>query len=225
MSNNDIHKTYFSKRSLIIAVVLTVAIGLGSIGWYIQTSSADLTQAEIETYISLYISNTDNQEWIKEQLGLATLRQSFIDYGLANNDILKAHEKSANTNFTSIAKVLDNHNTQLIVLRAQAQITIPDVSQGTGDFDLKTINLQTFQVTTEFPQNMPVYITGNYDGPSSKIDYDIYKNGILYATGNPSITAGTFTFAFNVNGNAELGEYSVTVLIDNKKDTISFTIE
>ncbi len=127
-------------------------------------------------------------------------------------------------NFTSVATTLDNHNTQLIVLRTVNQIQIPSVSQGTEDFDLKTINIQTFQITKTFPQNMPVYITGSYDGSSSVMAYDIFKDGILYGTGNPSITAGTFTFAYNVNGNAEKGEYSVTVVIDNKRDTITFEI-
>lgn len=217
--SKDIQKGYFSKRSMIIAVVITAGIFIGSVGWYVQTSSADLTDQEVYRIIKNW--HDDNPHLFVSQEELAAAHQ------VINQAIAAPHLEfdGINSNFTSIAKVLDNHNTQLIVLRAQAQISIPDVSQGTGDFDLKTINIQTFQITTEFPQNMPVYITGSYDGLTTTMDYDIYKNGILYATGNPSITAGTFTFAYNVNGNAEIGEYTVTVIIDNRKDTISFTIE
>jgi len=209
---------YLSTKSLIIAATLTVAIGLGSVGWYLQTSDADIepeSKAEMYNFIKdTYVT--------QKQLNtiIAGLDLRFAEVTPPDNFF-----KEMNRNFTSIAKVLDNHNTQLIVLRAANQISIPGVSQGTGDFDLKTINIQTFTITQTFPQNMPVYITGSYDGTSTKIDYDIYKSGILYATGNPSITAGTFTFAFNANGDAELGEYSVTVIIDNRKDTISFEIE
>lgn len=210
---------YLSKRSITIAVVLTAGIFIGSVGWYVNASNADLTDQEVYRIIKDW--HDDNPHLFVSQQELAAAHE------VINEAIAAPHMEfdGINNNFTSIAKVLDNHNTQLIVLRAQAQISIPEVSQGTGDFDLKTINLQTFQITTEFPQNMPVYITGNYDGPSSKIAYNIYKNGILYDTGNPSITSGAFTFAFNKFGDAELGDYSVTVIIDNKKDTISFTIE
>lgn len=199
------------RTKYMIAVSLAFGIIFGSIGIWYQQSSADIepvTKAEMYNFIKdTYVTKAQLEE-INDAIAAPHLEFDAIS-----------------ANFTSIAKILDNHNTQLIVLRAANQITIPDVSQGTGDFDLKTINIQTFTITEMFPQNMPVYITGAYDGTSTKIDYDIYKDGILYATGNPSITAGTFTFAYNVNGNAELGEYTVTVIIDNKKDTISFEIE
>ena len=193
--------------------IILTAIACAAAGGIITFNKSDAeitpaTKAEMYNFIKdNYVSKAQLEE-IKDAIASPHLEFDEID-----------------ANFTSIAKVLENHNTQLIVLRAANQITIPDVSQGTGDFDLKTINIQTFQITETFPQNMPVYITGKYEGTSNKIDYDIYKGGILYATGNPSITAGTFTFAYNVNGNAELGEYTVTVVIDNKKDTISFEIE
>ena len=204
---------------MIIAVVLTAGIFIGSVGWYVNTSSAELTDQEVYRII---------KNWHDDNGHLFVTEQEIAQHMKVVNEAIAAPHiefDGINRNFTSIAKVLDNHNTQLIVLRAANQISIPGVSQGTGDFDLKTINIQTFTITQTFPQNMPVYITGSYDGTSTKIDYDIYKSGILYATGNPSITAGTFTFAFNANGDAELGEYSVTVIIDNKKDTISFEIE
>jgi len=197
----------------IVLVAISFAIG-GAIMF--DRAEADLTDQEVYEIILRW--HDDNGHLFASQ---KELKDTITLLDKQHHEQFMGVDK----NFTSIAKVLDNHNTQLIVLRAQAQISIPDVSQGTGDFDLKTINIQTFQITETFPQAMPVYITGKYDGTSNKIDYDIYKSGILYATGNPSITAGTFTFAYNVNGNAEKGEYTVTVIIDNKKDTISFEIE
>ena len=203
-----------STSYIAVGTIFVLAIIVGSIGWYTQTSADIEPESKAEIYNFIKDNYVSQKQYGDIRTAIRTLDD---DHHAILNEI--------NKNFTSIAKVLENHNTQLIVLRAANQITIPDVSQGTGDFDLKTINIQTFQITDMFPQNMPVYITGKYEGQSTKIDYDIYKSGILYATGNPSITAGTFTFAYNVNGNAELGEYTVTVIIDNKKDTISFEIE
>ena len=210
---------YLSRRSMIIAVVLTAGIFIGSIGWYVNTSSAELSEQEVHRMIGTWHEN--NPHIFVSQ----TEKTEILDYHEELNEWIIKHNMALSRNFTSIAKTLENHNTQLIVLRTANQIVIPSNSQGTGDFDLKTINIQTFEITDEFPVAMPVYITGNYEGIATKIAYDIYKNGILYATGNSSISAGTFTFAFNVNADAELGDYVVTVLIDNKKDTVSFTIE
>ena len=204
---------------MIIAVVLTAGIFIGSIGWYVNTSSAELSETEVHRMIGQWHDN--NPHLFVSQAE----KTEILDYHTELNEWITAHNIALSANFTSIAKTLANHNTQLIVLRAANQIVIPANSEGTGDFDLKTINIQTFQITDEFPQNMPVYITGNYEGTASKLAYDIFKDGILTSTGNPSITAGTFTFAYNVNGNADVGTYVVTVVIDNKKDTISFTIE
>jgi len=208
-----------TQNQVLVGIVL-VAISF-AVGGVIMFDRAEADLSNQEVYVIIKAWHDDNPHLFVSQEELAAAHE------VINQAIASPHIEFDGIayNFTSIANVLDNHNTQLIVLRAQAQITIPDVSQGTGDFDLKTINIQTFQITETFPQNMPVYITGSYDGTSSKIDYDIYKSGILYATGNPSITAGTFTFAYNVNGNAEKGDYTVTVIIDNRKDTLSFTIE
>ena len=202
---------YLTKRSMIIAVVLTAGIFVGSVGWYLQTSDADITNE----------SRADIYNFVKEnyvtKAQLEDIKDAIAAPHLEFNDISK--------NFTSIAKTLTNHNNQLLVLRTATQTLPPPTSSGTGDYDIKTINIQTFQVTTEFPQDMPVYITGIYDGGSNQIDYEVRKNGQFVKSGSAAITAGTFTFAYNVDGTAELGTYVVNVSIDNKKDTVTFQIE
>jgi len=54
---------YLTKRSLIIAVALTAGIFVGSVGWYLNTSSADIepeSKAEIYNFIKdTYVSQKD----------------------------------------------------------------------------------------------------------------------------------------------------------------------
>lgn len=52
--SKDIQKGYFSKRSMIIAVVLTAGIFIGSVGWYLEIASADLSQQEVNQYIDTW---------------------------------------------------------------------------------------------------------------------------------------------------------------------------
>lgn len=127
-------------------------------------------------------------------------------------------------NFTSIATTLQTHSTGLNILRTAAQIVVPPSVGGTANFNLQTINIQTFQEVTEFPQDMPVYITGNYDGSESVINYEIRKNGQFVKSGSGSITANTFTFAYNIDNAAELGTYVVTVKIGLSTDKVTFEI-
>lgn len=202
-----------SKPFILVAIIASLALVAAAVSFNAVQDVYDGTD------VAQLQADFDNHKFMIDK-DLADMRKSVAILDADHHGKFNA----ISNNFTSVAKTLDNHNTQLIVLRAANQISIPSVSQGAGDFDLKTINLQTFQLTEVFPQNMPVYITGAYDGLASKMAYDIFKDGILYDTGNPSITAGTFTFAFNANGNAEKGDYVVTVVIDGKKDTIMFEI-
>jgi len=200
---------------MIIAIVLTAGIFIGSVGWYVNTSSADIepeSKAEIYNFIKdTYVSQ-------KQYGDIRTAIRALDD---EHHDVL--HEISKN--FTSISKTLGRHDTNLLILNAANQIDTTPTSMGTADYELRTINIQNFQATTEFPQNMPVYITGIYDGTSTNIEYEVRKNGQFVQSGSASISANTFTFAYNIDGSAELGTYVVTVSIDNKRDTVTFEIE
>lgn len=127
-------------------------------------------------------------------------------------------------NFTSVSKTLQTHATGLNILRTAAQIVVPPSVGGTANFNLETIDIQTFQNVNEFPQNMPVYITGEYDGAESIMNYEIRKNGQFVKSGSASITANTFTFAYNADGSSEIGTYVATIKIGLSKDTVTFEI-
>lgn len=219
MNKNVIKETgYLSRRSLIIAVILTAGIGLGSAGWYLNTSSADLTDQEVYRIIKDW--HDDNPHLFVSQVE----KTQILDYHDELNEWIINHNKALSANFTSIAKTLTNHNNQLIVLRAASQIVLPPTTIGTANFELRTINTDS-QNVSEFAQNQPVLITGIYDGSESNATYEVRKNNAFVMSGPIGISGGTFTFAFNAAGNAELGTYTITITIDNKKDTVSFEIE
>lgn len=207
-------KSYLSTRSLMIAVVLTAAIGLGSIGWYLNTSSADI---EPESKAEMY-------NFIKENYATKAQIKEILEYHDELNDWIVAHNKMLSKNFTSIAKTLTNHNNQLIVLKAASQIQLPPTTTGTADYKLRTINTDS-QDVSEFAQNQAVLITGEYNGSESKASYEVRKNNAFVQSGSISISGDFFTFAYNVIGDAELGTYTITITIDNKKDSVSFEIE
>jgi len=203
---------------MIIAVVLTAAIGLGSVGWYLGTASADLTDQEVYRIIKDW--HDDNPHLFVSQIE----KTQILDYHDELNEWIINHNRLLSANFTSISKTLSNHNNQLIVLRAASQISLPPTTSGTANFELRTINTDS-QTVSEFAQNEAVLITGMYDGQESKATYEIRKNNAFVQSGSIGISGGTFTFAYNVIGNAELGTYIITITIDNKKDSVSFEIE
>jgi len=209
---------YLSRRSMIIAVVLTVGIFVGSIGWYLNTSSAELTDQEVYRIIKDW--HDDNPHLFVSQ----TEKTEILDYHDELNEWIINHNRLLSANFTSIAKTLTNHNNQLIVLRAASQIVLPPTTTGTANFELRTINTDS-ETVSEFAQNEAVLITGIYNGPESKATYEVRKNNAFVQSGSISISGGSFTFAYNVVGTAELGTYTITITIDNKKDSVSFEIE
>ncbi len=62
---------YLTKRSLIIAVVLSAAIGIGSFGVYLQTSSADLTDQEVYRIIKNWHDDNGHLFVSQEELAAA----------------------------------------------------------------------------------------------------------------------------------------------------------
>jgi len=205
---------YLSRRSLIIAVVLTAGIFVGSIGWYVNTSSADI---EPESKAEMY-------NFIKDTYATKAQIDILVDYHNELNNWITDHNSKLSKNFTSIAKTLQHHNNQLIVLKAASQIQLPPTTTGTADYKLRTINTAS-QDVREFAQNEAVLIMGVYDGSESQATYEVRKNNAFVQSGSISISAGTFTLAYNVVGDAELGTYTITVTIDNKRDSVSFEIE
>jgi len=201
-------------KPLFIILLVAGAISIGSVGWYLQTSDAEITpetKAEMYNFIKdTYVTKAQLEE-IKD--GIQIVRM-----------VINDNKAGANKNFTSIAKTLQNHNNQLIVLRAASQIVLPPTTTGTADYQLRTINTDS-QTVTEFAQNEAVLITGIYNGQESQATYEVRKNNAFVQSGSISISGGTFTFAYNVVGNAELGTYTITITIDNKKDSVSFEIE
>jgi len=204
---------------MIIAVAITAGIFIGSVGWYVNTSSAELSEQEVHRMIGQWHENNPHIFVTQAE------KTEILDYHDVLNEWIIEHNQALSANFTSIAKTLTIHNNKLIVLQAASQIVNPPTFSGTGDYDLRTINIQTFQETNEFPQNMPVYITGLYDGTENSISYEVRKNGQFVQSGTTGISGETFTFAFNVDGSAELGTYVVTVQIGNNKDKVTFQIE
>ena len=89
---------YLSKRSLIIAVVLTAGIFVGSVGWYLNTSSADI---EPESKAEMY-------NFIKENYATKAQIATILEYHDELNEWIIAHNKLLSANFTSIAKTLTN---------------------------------------------------------------------------------------------------------------------
>jgi len=205
---------YLSTKSLIIAVVLTAAIGIGSVGWYLNTAEGDI---EPESKAEMY-------NFIKDNYATKAQIATILEYHDELNEWIINHNKMLSKNFTSIAKTLTNHNNQLIVLKAASQIVLPPTTVGTADYQLRTINTDS-QDVSEFAQNQAVLITGEYDGPESKAIYEVRKNNAFVQSGPIGISDGVFTFAFNAAGDAELGTYTITITIDNKKDSVSFEIE
>jgi len=195
-------------------VIIAAAVGVGSVGVLLQQSSADIepeSKAEMYNFIKdTYVTQTQYGD----------IRTAIRALDVDHHDILDEISK----NFTSIAQTLRNHNNQLIVLKAATQIQLPPTTTGTADYKLRTINTDS-QDVREFAQNEAVLIMGVYDGPESQATYEVRKNNAFVQSGSISISAGTFTLAYNVVGDAELGTYTITVTIDNKKDSVSFEIE
>jgi len=173
----DIEGGYFSKRSLIIAVVLTAAIALGSVGWYLGTASADLTYRIIKDW------HDDNPHLFVSQAE----KTQILEYHDELNEWIINHNRLLSANFTSISKTLSNHNNQLIVLRAASQIVLPPTTTGTANFELRTINTDS-QTVSEFAQNEAVLITGIYNGQESKATYEVRKNNAFVQSGTIAIS-------------------------------------
>lgn len=78
----------------------------------------------------------------------------------------------------------------------------------------------------EFLQSETVYISGKYDGPANKFDVMFKKSGqlVLERTGLNMPTDGVFSYYFNLDHGQPVGQYTVTVAINGKLDTISFEI-
>jgi len=198
----------------VMGIVAIVGIVTGSAVWYLNTSSADI---EPESKAEMY-------NFIKENYATKAQISTILEYHDELNDWIIAHNMLLSKNFTSIAKKLTMHNNQLIVLKAASQIQLPPTTTGTADYKLRTINTDS-QTVSEFAQNEAVLITGVYNGQESQASYEVRKNNAFVQSGSISISGGSFTFAYNVVGNAELGTYVITITIDNKNDSVSFEIE
>ena len=203
-----------SKPFIVVAAIAVLALVAAAVAF---NAVQDVYEG---TDVAQLQADFDNHKFMIDR-DIASIMEAVALMDEDHHDELNAISR----NFTSIANTLTTHGTAIIVLNQAAQLTPPPAITGTADYDLKTINIQTFQLTTEFPRHMPVYITGSYGGLDNTVQYSVTRDGAFVKSASTGITTGTFTFAYNVDGTAEIGDYVVTVIIDNKRDTVSFRIE
>jgi hypothetical protein len=209
----------------LVGIVALAGIGAGL---QYQQSNADLTQQEVNTFITLYLQDEKNRKFIVEQITKSDVWKAHVktnsDFHQAITDKFQEHELGAGANFTSIANTLSIHNNKLLILSVQASNPTPIEVEETINLQLRTLG-NDFTERDEFTQSEPVYITGVYNGNDNQLDYSVKHEGVQIATGSASVTSGTFTFQYNASGSAEKGDYEIIVQLDNKIDSVSFRIK
>lgn len=123
--------------------------------------------------------------------------------------------------------IVDSINAKILTVTAlQHQIT-QAVPQAKDMFSLQLLKSDGNYVPSgEYLQSETVYVTGKYDGPTTQYDIMFKKAGqlVLERRGLNMPTDGIFSYYFNLEHKAELGQYTITVTINGKLDTLSFEI-
>jgi len=160
----DIPSGYLSKRSLIIAVVLTAAIGIGSVGVYLGTASADLTDQEVYRIIKNWHDDNGHLFVSQDELKMA--------HELINEAIAAPHTEYAPHDATVLAFNdirEDIGELKIDIARLKIQII-----GGTGTPSQGTITVSVAQSCYEHGDVL------NFEGmatPSRQLTSSIYPQG------------------------------------------------
>lgn len=188
------NKGYLSRRSLIIAVVLTVGIGLGSIGWALNTSSAELTDQEVFKIIKVW--HEVNPHLFVSQKELA-----------AAHEVINAAIAAPHIEFDSLEdKTLSNRNTinEMKIEIAKLKIQIG----GTGTPTQGTISVSVDKNCYEVGD---VVHADGMATPSRQLTSSIYitKSVMEYTPTTQTQSNGSYNLFWVIPDDADLGTYTV----------------
>ena len=197
---------YLTKRSLIIAVVLTVGIFVGSVGWYVNTSSADLTDQEVYRIIKNW--HDDNGHLFVSQEELA-----------AAHEVINAAIAAPHTNY---ADVNHNHNQYAVQSHSHTTTIIPR----SINFDLEVCHdYRCDDDRNRFNQGDVLYLIGSHNTNDKMLDFEIRdSNDIKIDSGQTSMTLGNFLWQWSIPNNLDDDIYTITIEIDRNEDEIIFIV-
>ena len=187
---------YLSKRSLIIAVVLTAGIGLGSIGWYVNTSSAELTDQEVYRIIKNW--HEDNPHLFVSQQELSAAHEVIND-AIAAPHIEFADIDSMKTAVFSIREDIQELKIEIAKLKIQ--------QSGTGTPSQGTISVSVSQSCYE---RGDVITFEGMATPSRQLTSSIYKDKKDFeATPTTNTNSnGSFTLFWVIPDHIDIGTYT-----------------
>ena len=193
----EVKENYLSRRSWIIAIVVTAGIFLGSVGWYLNTSSAELTDREVYDIILAW--HEDNPHLFVSQ------DQLKMQHEVINDAIAAPHIEFADIDSMKIAIPdirEDINELKIDVARLKIQIG------GTGTPSQGTISISVGASCYEIGD--VVHLEGMAT-PSRQLTSSIYitKSVMEYSPTTQTQSNGSYNLFWVVPNDADTGTYTV----------------
>jgi len=187
---------YLSKRSLSIAVVLTAGIFVGSVGWYLNTSSAELTDQEVYRLVNSW--HEDNPHKFVSQTELTDAHE-LINTAIAAPHIEFAVIDSMKTAIPDIREDIQELKIEIAKLKIQ--------QSGTGTPSQGTISVSVSQSCYE---RGDVITFEGMATPSRQLTSSIYKDKSVFEASPTTNTNsnGSFTLFWVIPDHIDIGTYT-----------------
>lgn len=216
------------KGILVSVFALAIAAGMGTYTTTsIQANNEKIEQQKFEAE-DVFITLQNNKEELNKLINFPALAKYDDSLLITANNLQGQEIYKLQHDLNSTREELQAIANKMLVVEALQNKVTQAKPQGHEMFSLQLLKSDGNYVTNgEFKQSDTVYITGKYDGgTTTKFDVRIHKSGqmVLERNGLNMPTDGIFSYYFNLEHNALLGQYTVTVTINGKLDTISFEI-
>lgn len=219
------------KGVMISIMALVVAGGMSAY----NTSEVKATQEQVQVQVEQQFTPADVFTTLENNKGKLNGLIEFPEEKKFNDKLLiealnvqgkKLRELEMALNVTeNQIRLLNN---KMLVVEALQNKVSQAVPQGEEMFQLILLKSDGNTVPSgEFLQSETIYISGHYTGGhANKFDIMFKKTGqlIYERTGLNMPTDGVFAYYFNEGHNVPVGQYTATVIINGKIDTVSFEI-
>ncbi len=202
----------------IVAIIIVGAISIGSVGWYLQTADADITNASKAEMFNFMKDTYVSQKQAGNDLVLNIERDNTL------RDRVITLESDVQKSILDIRQELGQLRIDIAILKAGGTSSSGSLS----DFDLMSCaDYNCTDETQRFSQGDVLYVRGQNPSNDRSLNYKVYdSDSVRQDSRQVSLQPnGPFIIAYTIPSDAFDGAYKLIVEIDNEEDQINFIVD